>query len=574
MPTRRSVSPCGRARWPRRRRRWPGARSSASSTFPAGTGARGFGGPPGAPAGLRRFGLFPALQPHAAGHPRGATSAVMADLLSRDARPDGSLYRASLAKSSPVEVLNQPLFNPTGGYASYIVPAAFMLILQQTMLMGSATLGGAAFAQGGAGRSPPPRRRRCRPGAGPAPTSCSPFRAPCCSSSCCRALYGVSATDAAGRSLRPAHSVHAVRELPRPVRQHVVQAAARRRFCFSSPRACPCSSSSACPGRSRRSPARSGWRASSFPARRRSTAWCASTRWARRWTTFSGTGPCCGRSRRSTACSPSGARGSSSAKGPPMDAHGRRRLILGLLAGAAAGGVVALVVLVPRHAPPPPLAGMVRQTEIRIAPEISGRLTSVAVRAGKAVRKGELLASSTIPSWRHRWARPRRRPPPPGPNVPTSMPACATRNGRSSPRSVETAEANLLLAEQEDRARSRWRRGTSPASRSSTRAMPRWPRPGPTSTSSAPSSPPRAPGRPPRSARWPTPGWCSPRRRSPTCRRSSTRPGWWRRSTASSASWSPKPGEVVPGRQAGAHPGRGQREMVLLHPARGCAGTT
>jgi ABC-2 type transport system permease protein len=84
------------------------------------------------------------------------TNAVMADLLSRDARPDGSLYRASLVRSSPVEVLNQPLFNPTGGYASYIVPAAFMLILQQTMLMGSATLGGAAFEQGGQGI----RRRR------------------------------------------------------------------------------------------------------------------------------------------------------------------------------------------------------------------------------------------------------------------------------------------------------------------------------------------------------------------------------------------------------------------------------
>ena len=31
-----------------------------------------------------------------------------------------------------------------------------------------------------------------------------------------------------------------------------------------------------------------------------------------------------------------------------------------------------------------------------------------------------------------------------------SMPACATKNGRSSPEACETAEANLLLAEQED----------------------------------------------------------------------------------------------------------------------------
>lgn len=78
-----------------------------------------------------------------------ATSTVTANVLSRGARTDGSLYRAALVKSSPIEVLNQPLFNPTGGYGSYIVPAAFLLILQQTLLMGTATIGGVAFEQGG-----------------------------------------------------------------------------------------------------------------------------------------------------------------------------------------------------------------------------------------------------------------------------------------------------------------------------------------------------------------------------------------------------------------------------------------
>lgn len=90
-----------------------------------------------------------------------ANAALNADLQSGDSRPDGSLYRAALARSSPVEVINQPLFNPTGGYASYIVPAAFMLILQQTLLMGAATLGGVAFEQGGPGA----RRRRGGPSA-------------------------------------------------------------------------------------------------------------------------------------------------------------------------------------------------------------------------------------------------------------------------------------------------------------------------------------------------------------------------------------------------------------------------
>ncbi len=72
-----------------------------------------------------------------------SSGAVTADILSGEVRPDGSLYRAALARSQPVDVLSQPLFNPTGGYASYVVPAAFMLILQQTLFMGVATLGAA-----------------------------------------------------------------------------------------------------------------------------------------------------------------------------------------------------------------------------------------------------------------------------------------------------------------------------------------------------------------------------------------------------------------------------------------------
>jgi ABC-2 type transport system permease protein len=72
-----------------------------------------------------------------------SSGAVTADILSGEVRSDGSLYRNALARSSPVEVLNQPLFNPAGGYASYVVPAAFLLILQQTLFMGVATLGAA-----------------------------------------------------------------------------------------------------------------------------------------------------------------------------------------------------------------------------------------------------------------------------------------------------------------------------------------------------------------------------------------------------------------------------------------------
>ena len=56
------------------------------------------------------------------------------------ARTDGSLVKAALASTSPANILLQPIFNPVGGYASYVVPAAFVLILQQLLLIGSSLL--------------------------------------------------------------------------------------------------------------------------------------------------------------------------------------------------------------------------------------------------------------------------------------------------------------------------------------------------------------------------------------------------------------------------------------------------
>jgi ABC-2 type transport system permease protein len=69
-----------------------------------------------------------------------AIGSLTSELVSRGARSDGSLIKAKLASSSPADVLLQPIFNPVGGYASYIVPAAFVLILQQTLLIGAAML--------------------------------------------------------------------------------------------------------------------------------------------------------------------------------------------------------------------------------------------------------------------------------------------------------------------------------------------------------------------------------------------------------------------------------------------------
>jgi ABC-2 type transport system permease protein len=78
-----------------------------------------------------------------------AIGALTSDLVARGARSDGSLVKAKLASMSPADVLLQPIFNPVGGYASYVVPAAFILILQQTLLIGAAMLTRAALAKGG-----------------------------------------------------------------------------------------------------------------------------------------------------------------------------------------------------------------------------------------------------------------------------------------------------------------------------------------------------------------------------------------------------------------------------------------
>jgi ABC-2 type transport system permease protein len=80
-----------------------------------------------------------------------AINTLSAELAAGGARTDGSLAKATLAAASPAGTLLQPIFNPVGGYASYIVPAALVLILQQTLLIGAAALSGLAVAQAAGG---------------------------------------------------------------------------------------------------------------------------------------------------------------------------------------------------------------------------------------------------------------------------------------------------------------------------------------------------------------------------------------------------------------------------------------
>jgi HlyD family secretion protein len=132
-----------------------------------------------------------------------------------------------------------------------------------------------------------------------------------------------------------------------------------------------------------------------------------------------------------------------------MDARPRKRL-LAALAVIAVVAVAGVVVFLPRHAAVPPLSGMVRQTEIRIAPEISGRLVSIPVHVGQEVYKGDLLAVLDNPELAASLGEAKA----------AAISARAQRaNVYSGVRaeevailadSVRTAEANLLLAEQQN----------------------------------------------------------------------------------------------------------------------------
>ena len=72
----------------------------------------------------------------------------------------------------------------------------------------------------------------------------------------------------------------------------------------------------------------------------------------------------------------------------------RHRLIAGLflLAGAGIIGAVAL-----RPVPPRPIIGMVRATEIKIAPEVSGHIADLPVKAGEHVAAGTVIAVLSNP---------------------------------------------------------------------------------------------------------------------------------------------------------------------------------
>ena len=79
-----------------------------------------------------------------------------------------------------------------------------------------------------------------------------------------------------------------------------------------------------------------------------------------------------------------------------MNARSRTIAILATVVLIGAAGAAAFRFETQRKSRPP-LIGVVHETEIRIAPEISARLESIAAKPGKETRKGDTLASLSSP---------------------------------------------------------------------------------------------------------------------------------------------------------------------------------
>ena len=71
---------------------------------------------------------------------QGVTGTLAAGISVRRLQASALTTRAAVQQARPVTFVPWPLFNPLAGYASYVVPAVFILILQQTLLIGIGAL--------------------------------------------------------------------------------------------------------------------------------------------------------------------------------------------------------------------------------------------------------------------------------------------------------------------------------------------------------------------------------------------------------------------------------------------------
>jgi HlyD family secretion protein len=129
---------------------------------------------------------------------------------------------------------------------------------------------------------------------------------------------------------------------------------------------------------------------------------------------------------------------------------GRAHALLLLVAAAAVTGAILLGLRLQAAArPDAPLIGVVRQTEMRIAPETTGRLQSLSVVAGQSVRKGDTLALLSNPELTASVAEARAKAAEAKADRDNVYAGVRAEEINVAGQIVRSAEANLLLAHQQ-----------------------------------------------------------------------------------------------------------------------------
>ena len=129
------------------------------------------------------------------------------------------------------------------------------------------------------------------------------------------------------------------------------------------------------------------------------------------------------------------------------DKFGRRATLV--LAASALVGIALAPVAVGQEQGKLPIPGMVRQTEIRIAPETNGRLATITVVAGQHVSKGDLLAVLDNPELTAAVGEAKAAAASAQADRDRVYSGVRAEQVAIANEAVKTAEANLVLAEQQ-----------------------------------------------------------------------------------------------------------------------------
>ena len=127
-----------------------------------------------------------------------------------------------------------------------------------------------------------------------------------------------------------------------------------------------------------------------------------------------------------------------------------RRLLLGIAAAVVVGCAAIAAYVLRGPAATAAIPGMVRQTEIRVAPEITGRLASLAVAPRQHVRKGDVLALLDNPELTASVGEAKAAAASAKADRDRIYAGVREEEVAIAAESVKTAEANLVLAEQQN----------------------------------------------------------------------------------------------------------------------------